>query len=234
MENSFQTSFIPKKPIVNNGNTSGPKGATSIFMVGSVFIIFITGLIAGGLYFYKDYLQKNKDQLYSSLLKIKDSFNENTIAELGAYDKKSTVAKQVLDNHLVLSPLFQAINDYTLSTIQYTKFDHTSANDILSVKMSGNAHDYKSIALQADVYTKNKPDIFNNLVFSNLTKDKNNFVTFDVDFTVDKKALLYSGNIKNIITPENTITNNPDISSLENNSITQNVNQPLEVTGATQ
>lgn len=195
MENSFQTSFIPKKPIVNNGGLSGGKKTTSIFMVISVLIIVLSGLAAGGLYFYKGTLEANKNELYSSLMKVKESFDEKTIAELDSYDKKSTVVRQILDQHKVLSPLFEAINEYTLTSIQYTKFDHTLVGDIFTVSMSGTARDYKSISLQADTYVKNKPEMFKNLVFSNLTKDKNNYVTFNVEFSLDPNILLYKNNI---------------------------------------
>lgn len=204
MENSFQTSFIPKKPIIENGATASKSG-TNIPMIVSLFILVVICVAAGGLYFYKGYLLNNKDQLSSSLSKIKESFDKDTISELELYDKRSTVAQQVLQGHVVLSPLFQAINDYTLSSIQYTRFSHSIISDVFVIKMSGIARDYKSIALQADVFNTNKAAMFKDLVFSNLTKDKNNYVTFDLEFSVDPKTLSYEEHIAN----KNTTSDSP-------------------------
>lgn len=233
MENSFQTSFIPKKPIIDNPSSYKSSNTTSISMVVSVFMLVVVALAAGGLFFYKDYLQKNKEELSSNLLKIKERFNDDTIVELEMYDKKSAVARQVLENHIVLSPLFEAINELTLSSIQYNKFDHATINDVFTVKMSGVARDYKSIALQADVFSSNKLNMFKNLVFSNLTKDKNNYVTFNVEFTVDPSLLAYSNNLKSIELHVNkglSSTDTKTSDSIVDNPSTDNTNQLLQAT----
>ncbi|MEI7688586.1 MAG: hypothetical protein WCI91_00165 [Candidatus Nomurabacteria bacterium] len=221
MENSFQTSFIPKKPIVANSSASNSDNSISITMVVSIFILVVMLAATGGLYLYKNYLQNNKAVLSGNLKKIKDSFDKNTIANLETYDKTSSVAKQILENHIVLSPLFELINELTLSSIQYTKFDHKVVNGVFSVNMSGIARDYKSIALQADVFSTPKGRMFQNVIFSNLTKDKNNNVTFNVEFDVDRALLSYSNNITNgniktsanntpsIDQPAQQVTNNP-------------------------
>ena len=56
MENSFQTSFIPKKPIVANSSVSNTGGGMGITMVVSIFIMVVMLAAAGGLYLYKNYL----------------------------------------------------------------------------------------------------------------------------------------------------------------------------------
>jgi hypothetical protein len=200
MENSFQTSFIPKKPILANGSSPIIKSnAISISMVVSVFILVVMLLAFGGLYFYYNfYLLKNKETLSSNLAQIRDSFDKNTISELEMYDKRTTVSSQILKNHLVLSPLFELINELTLSSIQYTRFSHSTLNNVFSIKMSGIARDYKSIALQADVLNSSKGQMLKNVVFSNLNKDKNNYVVFDIDFNVDPALLSYTNNITSV------------------------------------
>ncbi|MFA6355108.1 MAG: hypothetical protein WCW65_01650 [Candidatus Paceibacterota bacterium] len=203
MENSFQTSFIPKKPIIANGSSSKSSDTTtSISMVVSVFILVVMLLAGGGLYAYKEFvLVKEKQALSENLKKIKESFNKDTITELEMYDKRTTVVREVLNNHIVLSPLFEKINELTLSSIQYNKFEHKTTNNVFSVRMSGIASDYKSIALQADVFNTEKGVVFKDVIFSNLTKDKNNFVTFELEFNVDPSLLSYSNRITNIESP---------------------------------
>jgi len=198
MDNSFQTSFIPKKPILANNTSSVTSKTTSITMVVSIFILVVMLFAAAGLYGYKNYvLLKTKENLSTNLLKVRDSFDKDTIAELEMYDKRMSAAKEVLSGHIVLSPLFEKINELTLSTIQYTKFEHKTTNNSFSVNMTGIARDYKSIALQADIFNTDKGKMFKNVIFSNLTKDKSNFVTFNIEFTVDPLLLSYSNNVAN-------------------------------------
>lgn len=193
MENTFQTSFIPKKPI----NTSGAvdRKPTSLITVLSIIVLLVVGISAGGLFIYKNYLIKQKSVLSNSLQKIKDSFEKDTIDELDLYDKRVNASKQVLSNHIVLSPMFKLLGELTIPEIQYTKFDHINNERGFSVKISGIATDYKSIALQADVFNSAKGRSFKDVVFSNLIKDKNNKVIFDLEFSVDPSLLSYEKNI---------------------------------------
>jgi hypothetical protein len=236
MENSFQTSFIPKKPIISNTTSSGGgSSTTSISMVVSVFILVVMLLAFGGLYVYKNfYLLKNKEALSANLFKIRDSFNKDTITELETFDKRTSVAKQILDGHIVLSPLFEKINELTLSSIQYTKFEHKVNNNLFIVMMSGIARDYKSIAIQADIFNADKGQVFKDVIFSNLTKDKNNYVTFDVEFNVDSSLLSYSNNITNSPTETPAPAPAPAPTTIQNTTPTSNSSTTVNLpTGAT-
>lgn len=234
MENSFQTSFIPKKPIIDNGANSNNKNTTSISIVISVFIFIVMIVSTAGLYFYRGYLEKNKQDMSESLSKMRDSFDDKTIAELELYDKKVSTAKQVLSGHTVLSPLFYLLNDLTLSSVQYTKFNHSTENGVFSVEMSGIAKDYRSIALQADVFNTNKGSMLKDVIFSNLTKDQKNNVTFNMEFTVDPTLLSYANNI----TLSNDSPSTDEINTQDINQVvvpqTDVNNNPLQTTNNTQ
>jgi len=193
MENSFQTSFIPKRPVTTNPVPH--KSSTSLFSILAVLLLIIMGVASGGLFLYKNYLIGQKKVLSSSLAKVRDSFEKNTIDELELYDKRSSAAKQILDGHIVLSPLFALLGDLTIPEVQYTKFSHDTTDKGFSVKLSGVAADYRSIALQADSFNSTKGRSFRNVVFSNLTKNKDNSVGFDLEFTVDPTLLSYEKNV---------------------------------------
>lgn len=194
MDNSFQTSFIPKKPIIASDDR---KERTSIGLFGifAIIILIAVLLASGGLFFYKDYLSNKRDSLSSSLSSTRDNFDEKTIKELDTYSKRAISAKSVLNNHIVISPLFRLIEDITIPQIQYTKFDHSSDKDVFKVKMSGVSKDYKSIALQADMFNNEKNGSFKNVIFSNLTREFGENVNFDVEFSVDPSLLSYEKNI---------------------------------------
>ena len=198
MENSFQTSFIPKNPIAPKEQVAEkrPMGILAFFSI----IIFVgVCLVVGGLYLYKSYLTKQKDVLSQSLSISRDSFEPTTIAELQLIDKKITVSSALLKNHFVLSPLLDAIGPITIPSIQFTKFDYEVTGKDFQVQMSGLSRDYTSIALQDKEFNTNKGRYFKNVVFSNLTLSDNpltkGYVTFDVSFSVDPAFLSYENNL---------------------------------------
>lgn len=193
MENSFQTSFIPKKPITTVDTVSRP--SKSIFSILAVLLLVIMGVASGGLFLYKNYLIKQQEVLASSLDKTRDSFEKDTIDELELYDKRVSASKQVLEGHTVLSPLFSTLGDLTIPGVQFTKFSHETNEKGFFVKMNGVARDYRSIALQADVFNTAKGRSFKNVVFSNLIKDKSNYINFNIDFEVDPSLLSYQKNV---------------------------------------
>ena len=186
MENSFQTSFIPKKPVATDISRKQPK---SLFSVLSVLLLIIIAVASAGLFVYKSYLAKQKEVLSSSLEKVRDSFERDTISELELFDKRASAAKQVLSSHIVLSPMFELLGTLTIPSIQYTKFEHQTNEKGFFVKISGLARDY-----QADVFNSTKGRSFKNVVFSNLTRDKSNNVGFDLEFIVDPSLLSYEKN----------------------------------------
>jgi len=194
MENSFQTSFIPKKPISTiNTTVKTPK---SIFTTLAIILLIIVSIASVGFFIYKSYLIKQKDSLSAILLKVRGTFDQGTINELELFDKRSSIAKNLLDNHTVFSPTFKLLGNLTIPTIQYTKFNlAVNKNKDYEVRLSGISKDYKSIALQSDVFNGNKNNYFKNVVFSNLTKNKKNYVTFNLEFTIDPVLLSYEKNI---------------------------------------
>ena len=152
------------------------------------------GAASGGLFLYKSYLTSQKEVLSSSLAAARDSFEQSTIDELALFDKRTKAAKQILNSHIVLSPMFALLGNLTIPQIQYTKFSQETTDSGFSVKISGVALDYKSIALQADVFNSSSGRSFKNVVFSNLTKQTNNYVGFDLAFDVDPALLSYEKN----------------------------------------
>ncbi len=204
MENSFQTSFIPKKPVTENTTTASVPLSRSMnfFSVSALVLTIIVGGVAGGLFVYKYYLINQKEVISTSLLRAKDSFEKDTITELETFDKRVSASKKILAGHITLSPLFVLINDITIPSIQYTKFEHQFTDKgLFYVKMTGVARDYKSIATQSDVFNSPKGKYLKSVVFSNLTsargtaKDKKESIGFNVEFIVDPTLLSYEKNL---------------------------------------
>ena len=190
MEQNFQTSFIPKKPMIKDRDTvTKPFGF--LFII-SLFILFTVLLASGGLYFYKGVVAKNITSLENTLNLAKNRFEPTKISELQVLDKRLRASTEILSKHIAVTPIFKTLEQITMKTIRFNKFSYEFVTDkttTVNVKMSGQAIGYRSIALQSDLFAKNKNLI--NPIFSNLTLDNSGNVLFDLDFSVDSNFVNY-------------------------------------------
>jgi hypothetical protein len=188
MEQNFQTSFIPKKPIIEERAVSSRP--VNLLTIISIFIFFAVILASGGLYFYKGILAKNIASMSNDLTLAKNRFEPSKINQLQVLDKRLRASDIILSNHITISPIFQALQALTMKTVRYTKFSYSFGdNKKVNVKMSGQAVGYRSIALQSDLFAKNKYLL--DPVFSNLSLDDKGNVLFDLEFLVDPSFIDY-------------------------------------------
>ncbi len=195
MEQNFQTSFIPKKPMIEERVVSArPVG---LLMLGSVLVLFTMLLVSGGLYFYKGVTVKSIAKMERDLNLAKNRFEPGRIAELQILDKRLKASTEILSNHVAVSPIFEALEAVTMKTVRFTKFDYSFEDEKkkrIIVKMSGQGVGYRSIALQSDLFAKH--EYFLDPVFSNLSLDNNGNVLFDLEFGVDPAFVDYKTVLK--------------------------------------
>jgi len=202
MEPNFQTSFIPKKPMIEKRAT--PARSIGFFTIISLCILFTVLLASGALYFYKGVLTKKITEMENTLNIAKNRFEPAKIAELQLLDKRLQASSEILSRHVAVTPIFQALQTITMKTVRFTKFSYDLADtqdatrgvknkQMVNVKMSGQAIGYRSIALQSDLFAKNKNLI--NPIFSNLSLDDKGNVLFDLEFSVDPSFVDYKQDI---------------------------------------
>jgi len=184
MEQNFQTSFIPKKPMIEErAVATKPVG---FLLVLSIFLLCTMVVASGGLYFYRDVVTKNITKMESDLNLAKNRFEPSKITQLQTLDKRLRASTEILSKHLAISPIFKALQSVTMKTVRFTKFDYTLDDERTTrvlVKMSGVAIGYRSVALQSNLFAQNK--YFIDPIFSNLSLDNSGNVLFDLEFSVD-------------------------------------------------
>ena len=195
MEKDFQTSFIPKRPIAEERTAQAePVGLSTVI---AVLVVFTVIIATGGLYFYKGVLTTKIATMENNLSLAKNRFEPSKIIQLQLLDKRLKAATDILSKHTTIYPIFQALQDLTLKTVRFTRFNYTLGTDRnakVDVKMSGLATGYRSVALQSDLFTKNKFII--DPVFSNLSLDNTGNVIFDLTFSVDPSFIDYQQTFK--------------------------------------
>lgn len=195
MEQNFQTSFIPKKPMIEERAVASRP--VSFLTVISIFIFFTIVITIGGLYFYDGVLKKNIIQMENDLNLAKNRFEPSKIVQLQVLDKRLIASNEILSKHVSISPIFKALQSITMKNISYNKFSYDfngEKNSKITVKMSGIAVGYRSVALQSDLFTKNKYLI--DPIFSNLSLDDKGNVLFNLEFSVDPNFVDYKKVLK--------------------------------------
>ena len=191
MDQNFQTSFIPKKPMIEE--RTAPSQPVGLFTIISIFIFFTVVIGTGALYFYDRILQQDITKMENDLNLAKNRFEPSKIIQLQVLDKRLNASEEILSKHVAISPIFKALQDITMKTVNYTKFsynlDESKNTNKVKVKMSGVAVGYKSVALQSDLFAKNKYLI--DPIFSNLSLDDKGNVLFDLEFSVDQNLVDY-------------------------------------------
>ena len=207
MDQNFQTSFMPKKPMIEDrAQSTRPVGMLAVI---SVFIFLAIVLATGGLYFYRSYTKATIDRKEADLNKAKGRFEPSKIVELQTLDKRLRASTDVLSNHIAVSPIFRMLEALTMKSVRYTKFSYELGDEKASkitFKINGQALGYRSIALQSDLFTKNKQLL--DPVFSNLALDEKGNVLFELGFSVDPNFVNYKQTLKSesanpILIPDN-------------------------------
>lgn len=206
MDTNFQTSFIPKKPLAED---RVPVAAhTSIFSFIATLIFFAALGSAAAMYFYQASLTKDIASKSVSLEAARNSLEPELLKTLQKLDKRITNANILLGNHIVVSPIFAALEINTLKSIQFTRFSYATPADQsapVTIHMSGKGRDYASVALQSDQLAKNKN--IHNSIFSNLALDEQTGkVSFDLVFTVDADLVRFTNHLDELVSQQGTAT----------------------------
>ena len=203
MEQDFQTSFIPKKPMIEErAVVAKPVG---LFTLAAIFILLTVILGSGGLYFYQVILNKNISQMENALKLAESRFEPSKIVQLQVLDKRLRASEEVLSKHVAISPIFKLLESITMKSVQYTSFtymlsDNTTVSaKTVGIQMNGIAVGYKSIALQSDLFSGHREII--DPVFSNLSLDDKGNVMFDLTFSVDPNLVNYKQSLQTETTP---------------------------------
>jgi hypothetical protein len=193
METKFQTSFIPKKPLVSNESVH-VRGSTSIFMIIGVIAFVASIVVAGFTFFAKGYLTKSQDQLRVDLAANEQRFNVPLIEELKKANTKIDIANQLLKNHVAVSEALNIVSGLTAEKVQFSSFQFTSSaptpvpgssmpQSTYRIQMRGTADSFNSIAFQSDVFNRSSKygtnKVLKNPVLSDLSVDSSGYVNFN-------------------------------------------------------
>ncbi len=198
MEPSIPTSFIPKKPVDSNAEPA-PYHNRSVGLLSLLTVVVVvgTGLAFGATYLYQKQLISQKAKLEDQINQARDGIGTDFVADMKRLDARIDGVKDLIKNHIVVTPIFEALQASTLRSVQYKDFSYSIKTDpsnkaqpLVLVELTGSAKNYATIALQSDAFSTNR--LIKNPVFSNLTvDDKTKTINFKLAFSVAMADLSY-------------------------------------------
>ena len=190
MEPKFQTSFIPKKPIIA-GQSSGftVVRQTNIFSVIATILFLVTVLTSGALFLYKTFLQGQITDADKKINVARSAFQPEKIKDLLEFNSRVVVSKRLLTGHVVVSRFLHLLEADTVKNIRLTGLEYKNQSNAHTVTMKGEAKSYNALAQQQNIFSQN--DFIKNSQFSDFTLGENGLITIHFSATLVPDLVSY-------------------------------------------
>jgi hypothetical protein len=193
MDPRFQTSFIPKKPVLNS--TGSASKTINLFTLIGTLLFIMTVALAVGVYFYNSFVIKQIVESKKTLELAKDAFNPDLINKIVGLNKKIEASRGLLSGHLAMSYYFDTIGRLTLKNVRFRDFAFEFlSKDKVTLSMKGQAQSFESVALQSDALNAEKT--LKDAVISSFALNSDGTVSFDVTASIVPTSVIYQDIIK--------------------------------------
>jgi len=191
VDTGIPASFIPHDTSVARPPLRGGGGLNDLLLLVAIVIFVASAALAIGVFLYGQYLATENTAKLAQLERAKAGFQPALIQQLTRLDDRMHAADRVLAAHIAPSIFFKALEEATLQTVSFRTLDFQVAeNQNLSVKIAGIAESVNSIALQADLFSKN--GVVTNPIFSNIARQPDG-VHFNLSAMVNPSAINFAG-----------------------------------------
>ena len=198
MDQKFQTSFIPKSPIIQ---AKGTKSKISFFLLISIIIFFIAIGLAAWVFLEKKILVQQITSEQNTITTNKTGLvsDSDTVESIIDLDNRINVAKTLLAQHVAVSPVFAFLEQATLQDVRFNSFTFSSlgkdanGNNAVEVELAGVGRDWESVASQEDEF--DSPDwqnIISEPKLSNFSLNADGSVAFTFSALVNPTFLSYA------------------------------------------
>lgn len=199
METKFQTSFIPKKPLVSEKKAIMVKGGTSILMIIATIIFLVSIASAVFSVVWANVLTKNQETYRQQLANMESRFPLADIEHLKKVNTKIDLGKKLLKNHLAVEEVFSILGQLTVEGVYFNSFTFSAPENNsgdINISLSGVAKNLFAIAYQSDIfgdsskYGKNK--ILKNPVMSDVSESSTDgTIGFSFSASINPNDLLF-------------------------------------------
>ena len=207
MESGIQSSFIPHDTVDTSVRQSriGGAGLPELTLLIGIVALIASGALGVGVFLYQKYLETATQSKISSLQRAKSAFEPALIQEVTRLDDRMHAAEVLLGAHLAPTVFFDALQQATLTTVSFSSLN-LQANDAqhIVISMDGIAQSVNSIALQADLFSKN--GVITSPIFSSIERQADG-VHFHLNALVNPTAINYVRSLNTATDPYSGQTN---------------------------
>ncbi len=196
MDTKFQTSFIPKKPILDSSGSSSKNVSVNMFSLAANLIFAITLIATGGAFFYKNILINQVKSAGVELEAARAAFETEKIKELIDASNRFKSIKEILDNHVVVSELLLLLQDTTVKSIRFTDFSYQNKGSEISLVMNGEAQSFNSLATQSEIFAKT--GFILNQSFSDFLLSDNGTIKMKFTSSISKDLISYKKSLESL------------------------------------
>ncbi len=184
MEPKFQTSFIPKSPVVSQANSSvHVTHSTNIFSVIATFVFIVTLIGSGSVFIYKNFLTGQIATDSAQLTAAQNNFEPATVQQLIDANTRLSSVKTLLQNHVAVSAV--------LNNMSYAAPTGTMPP---TLTMDATAATYNALAEQEAVFSANES--VKSSAFTDFTLGDNGQISAKFFAKLDPALISYAKSIE--------------------------------------
>ena len=198
MQPGINSSFIPKKDIKRRQKKGSSFGANVFLLIG-VVIFMATLLAALGVYLYDKKLGSDNIRKLTQIQESQDDLGVNTFRSDINLSNRIAAAEELLVNHINVTPVFDQLEQSTLTEVYLSDFVFVTEGDTVLVNAQGTAPTYGHVALQAKEYGGERNsagerqggnNFLSEVLLSNVNQAREGGINFDLSFEVNRNNLL--------------------------------------------
>jgi hypothetical protein len=184
------TSFVPRQPAPDQRRAL--RGGHNLFLVVSLFVLGLAVLAAAGTYAYGRYLSHELQVKSEELATAQRGVNEDQVEEFVRLRDRLTHGRDLLDNHVALSQVFDVLEAQTLVSVRFSSLDLKIADDhTAQIEIDGTARNFNALAAQSNAFASEKG--IRRAIFSGIVVNPNNTVNFKLTADLDSRLVISQG-----------------------------------------
>lgn len=206
METKMQTSFIPKKPIIENQKEGS---GISLFFLLSIIVFIVSIALAAVVFLLQKSLILEIDKDKKELAAARDSYEESTINSLIRLDDRIEVSKSLLAKHLAVTPVFTLLEKNIIKNVQLKSMKFSYGGDSkINVTLAGVAKNYDALSKQSDAFgTEQLRGIVSNPVVSDFSLNQDSTVSFNFNALVSSDLVSYGNYLDSFLDTSGNVNN---------------------------
>ncbi|PIR82904.1 hypothetical protein COU19_03135 [Candidatus Kaiserbacteria bacterium CG10_big_fil_rev_8_21_14_0_10_56_12] len=186
---NIPTSFTPRPPAsAKQGFRLDFVGAFAFL---SYLVLFVAVVVAIGVFIYAQVLSSQQAAKNDELVAAEQGIDAATAANFVRLDNRLSYGKSLLANHVLFSQFFGTFSKLLPQTVRFSAMHVVlTSGDKVTLEATGQAKDFNSLAVASESLTRDST--IKNAIFSHLTVNKDNSVTFALSADIDRTLISYA------------------------------------------